>query len=234
MNFWKKTDRPGSERTGMKLTIPLFPLPNVVLFPKTLRPLHIFEPRYRALVSEAIRTDSLVGMVLLKEGWEAQYDKFPPIETTGCLGRIIQSNRLSDGRYYITLLGLSTFTIEEELEPSLFRRGEVSINESFSDVPLSSAEFDRLSQSLEETLTLLDLNRELSWIRDSTLEPEALVHHWSAFLPFTPAERQFLLESSTIKSQAGRLFDLLLFKRSEHDESQQAGNSESSSFEPYL
>jgi len=223
-----------TERITMKLTIPLFPLPNVVLFPKTLRPLHIFEPRYRALVSEAIRTDSLVGMVLLKDGWEEQYDKFPPIEKTGCVGRIIQSNRLSDGRYYITLLGLSSFTIEQELEPSVFRKAEVTLNETFAENPLSSVEFDRLSQSLEETLSLLDLNRELSWIRDSTLDPEALVHHWSAFLPFSPEERQFLLESPTLKSQAGRLFDLLLFKRSEYDETQQTGNSESSTIEPYL
>lgn len=218
----------------MAITVPLFPLPNVVLFPKTLRPLHIFEPRYRALVSEAIKTDNLIGMVLLKEGWEEQYDKFPPIQSTGCLGRVIQSNRLADGRYYITLLGLSSFTIQEELEPGKFRKGLVDLNESFSTDSLSTTEFERLSQTVEETLGMMDLDRELSWIRDSTLEPEALVHHWSAFLPFSPEERQFLLESPTLKCQAGRLFDLLLFRRLENNADLRAGSSEPSTFEPYL
>ncbi len=218
----------------MALTVPLFPLPNVVLFPKTLRPLHIFEPRYRALVAEAIRTDNMIGMILLKEGWEEQYDKSPPIQGTGCLGRIIQSNRLSDGRYYITLLGLSSFTIQEELEVATFRKGIITLNETFSTEPLSTIEFERLSQTVDETLGLLDLERELSWIRDSTLEPEALVHHWSAFLPFSPEERQFLLESPTLKAQAGRLFDLLLFKRFENNADLRARSSESNTFETYL
>ncbi len=218
----------------MALTVPLFPLPNVVLFPKTLRPLHIFEPRYRALVAEAIRTDNLIGMALLKEGWEEQYDQSPPIERVGCLGRIIQSNRLSDGRYYITLLGLNTFSVREEIPSDSFRKGEIDVNDTFSSEGVSPGEFDRLSQAVEDALKTLDLNRELSWIRDSTLEPEALVHHWSAFLPFSPEERQFLLESPTLKSQAGRLFDLLLFKKMESAPDFQPEDPESNTFEPYL
>jgi len=199
----------------MNMTVPLFPLPNVVLFPKTLRPLHIFEPRYRAMVAEAISGDGLIGMMFLKDGWENQYDQNPPMESIGCLGRIIQHNQLPDGRYYITLLGISSFELISEIPSEPFRTGMIETREELSEEILSPLLFDRLSNVVNEMVETLDLTRELSWIKESNLDHESLVHHWSAFLPFTPTEKQFLLESPSIRIEAGRLYDLLLFRKFE-------------------
>ncbi|BAM06448.1 LON peptidase substrate-binding domain-containing protein [Leptospirillum ferrooxidans] len=199
----------------MNMTVPLFPLPNVVLFPKTLRPLHIFEPRYRAMIAEAISGEGLIGMMFLKDGWENQYDQNPPMESIGCLGRIIQHNQLPDGRYYITLLGISSFELISEIPSEPFRTGMIETREELSEEILSPLLFERLSNVVDEMVETLDLTRELSWIKESNLDHESLVHHWSAFLPFTPTEKQFLLESPSIRIEAGRLYDLLLFRKFE-------------------
>lgn len=197
----------------MPIEIPLFPLPNVVLFPKTLRPLHIFEPRYRKMVETALEGDHLIGMILLKEGWEDQYELTPPIEQRGTLGKIVQSNRLPDGRYYVTLLGISYFNIEEEMAGESWRNGLVSVIRPESRWPLAQADLDRICSVVAEVLQQWDLTTELSWIQEAARDPISLLHHWSAFLPFTASERQFLLESPDIRTQAGRLYDLLLFKK---------------------
>ena len=94
--------------------LPLFPLPNVVLFPNVFLPLHIFEPRYREMVADAIAGDRLIGMVLLRPGWEHDYEGRPPVFPIGCSGVITHVERLADGRYNIILRGLERFRILEE------------------------------------------------------------------------------------------------------------------------
>jgi len=98
---------------------PIFPLPNVVHFPHLLLPLHIFEPRYRRMVADALEGDRLLAMALLKPGWEAaSFGARPAVFDMVCLGRISAEQRLSDGRYYLVLQGLSRarITDEEELD----------------------------------------------------------------------------------------------------------------------
>jgi hypothetical protein len=197
----------------MPIELPLFPLPNVVLFPKTLRPLHIFEPRYRKMVEVALEGEHLIGMILLKEGWEDQYEQTPPVEKRGTLGKIVQSNKLPDGRYYVTLLGISVFDIEEEVEQDSWRTGLVSVLRPESRWPLAQSDLDRIRSVVSDVLHQWDLTTELAWIQEAARDPISLIHHWSAFLPFTASERQFLLESPDIRTQAGRLYDLLLFKK---------------------
>ena len=85
--------------------IPIFPLPNVVLFPSALLPLHIFEPRYRAMVADALESERLIGMVMLRPGWESHYDRTPDVYPIGCAGFITHADRLPDGRYNIMLRG---------------------------------------------------------------------------------------------------------------------------------
>jgi uncharacterized protein len=96
--------------------IPIFPLPNVVLFPNVFLPLHIFEPRYRAMVADALSGDRIIGMVLLRPGWEATYDGRPPVYPIGCAGVVTNAERLADGRYNIVLQGLEKFRILNEDE----------------------------------------------------------------------------------------------------------------------
>src|SRR6476661_1841575 len=95
-------------------TIPIFPLPNVVLFPNVFLPLHIFEARYRQMVEDALKGDRIIGMVLLRPGWEGDYDGRPPVYPIGCAGLVTNAERMSDGRYNIVLQGLEKFRILDE------------------------------------------------------------------------------------------------------------------------
>ena len=94
--------------------IPIFPLPNVVLFPTALLPLHIFEPRYRAMVADALESERLIGMVMLRPGWEPRYEEAPDVYPIGCAGFITHADRLPDGRFNIMLRGLEKFRIVGE------------------------------------------------------------------------------------------------------------------------
>jgi uncharacterized protein len=94
--------------------IPLFPLGDVVLFPRVPVPLHIFEPRYRRMVADALAGPRVVGMVLLRPGWEADYEGRPPVFESGCAGLIDRWEELPDGRYNVVLRGLCRFRVREE------------------------------------------------------------------------------------------------------------------------
>jgi Lon protease-like protein len=94
----------------------LFPLPNVVLFPFLVQPLHIFEPRYRQMAIDALTGDRLIAMALLRPGWEAKYDGKPAVFPVVCLGRIVSDQRLPDGRFNIQLRGLSRARILQEVD----------------------------------------------------------------------------------------------------------------------
>ena len=95
--------------------IPLFPLPNVVFFPDVYLPMHIFEERYRAMTRQALGGTRVIGMTVLREGWQDDYDGAPPIYATGCAGAIVHHESLPDGRFNIVLRGLARFEIAQEL-----------------------------------------------------------------------------------------------------------------------
>ena len=92
----------------------LFPLPNLVLFPNVVQGLHIFEPRYRQLTADALATDGLLALVLLKPGWEDTYDARPAVEGVACLGRVTHSELLPDGRYNLRVRGISRVRLLSE------------------------------------------------------------------------------------------------------------------------
>jgi Lon protease-like protein len=106
-------------------SIPLFPLPNVVLFPNVFLPLHIFEPRYRAMTAEALQGDRIIGMALLRPGYETEYDGRPAIYDIGCAGVITHSQPLADGRYDVVLHGIEKFRITSEDHSRPYRVGHV-------------------------------------------------------------------------------------------------------------
>jgi len=105
--------------------IPLFPLPQTVFYPNTLLPLHIFEPRYRQMVADALEGERKIGMVLLSPGWEANYFSQPAIATVGCLGEIEKHVRLEDGKYNLALKGINRFKIVGETEGKPYRRAKI-------------------------------------------------------------------------------------------------------------
>jgi len=117
----------------------LFPLPDTVLFPNVIQPLHIFEPRYRQMVEEALTGDKLIAMAVLAPGWESDYEGSPPLRRYGCLCRISTHVRLEDGTYNILMLGLRRIELEKELGPTkLFREARVRILED--EYPASGQE----------------------------------------------------------------------------------------------
>src|SRR5687767_12636613 len=115
-------------------TLPIFPLPNVVLFPNVFLPLHIFEPRYRAMVSETLVGDRMIGMVLLQPGYEASYEATPPVFAVGCAGLITHADPLGDGRFNIVLRGIERFRIREEDHSKPYRLAQIeSLSEEVPD-----------------------------------------------------------------------------------------------------
>ena len=106
----------------------LFPLPDLVMFPHVMQPLHVFEPRYRDLVAAAVADDHFVGMALLNPGWESNYEGRPSIGRVACLTRIASCRQLADGRYNLFVLGLQRVEIVHELPPDQpFREAEVRL-----------------------------------------------------------------------------------------------------------
>ena len=107
--------------------MPLFPLPSTVFFPSTDLPLHIFEPRYRQMIDEALEGDGKIGMVLLKPGWESNYHAKPEIAQIGCFGTIDRYTQFPDGKYNILLKGISRFQIVKEFAGKPYRRAEIKL-----------------------------------------------------------------------------------------------------------
>ena len=105
--------------------IPIFPLPKVVLFPSVFLPLHVFESRYREMVHDALGGDRMIGMALLKPGWEDDYEGSPGVYPVGCAGLITHVERLAEGEYNIILRGLEKFRIVQEEPGRSYRRAHV-------------------------------------------------------------------------------------------------------------
>jgi Lon protease-like protein len=107
--------------------IPIFPLPEVVFFPETVLPLHVFEPRYRQMVADCLAGDRWLGVVVLRPGWEKDYQGRPPVHPVAGAGEVIQAEALADGRYNILLDGRSRVRIlaEEPPEGRLYRVARV-------------------------------------------------------------------------------------------------------------
>ena len=137
----------------------LFPLPNLVLFPHVMQPLHIFEPRYRCLLEDALATDRLIAMALLAPGWESDYEGRPPLCPMACLGRVTTYHRLEDGTYNLLLLGLQRVRLVREIEPrKLYREAEVALCEDCYPVcpkPAGRVLQQRLRDAFVRVLPLL-------------------------------------------------------------------------------
>jgi len=186
-------------------TIPIFPLADVMLFPNMSRPLHIFEPRYRAMVADALEGDRLIGMVLLRPGYQANYEGRPPVYSIGCAGRIMQVEELLDGRYAIVLRGLVKFRITGEDDSRSYRLAQV---EALPEL-LDDQERTALLQQRHKLTELL-----ASMVPDSEPPPPELpdrdlVNGLAQFLDIPPSARQQLLEQEGPLARARTLIELL-------------------------
>jgi Lon protease-like protein len=197
--------------------IPVFPLPNVVLFPKTYLPLHIFEPRYRTMVSDAAMSGQCIGMALLKDGWETDYYGHPPVFSTGCVGRLVSVQPMADGRSNIMLQGLERFEIEREWYDRPYREATIAVTVHGAEASLDPAVRQRLFTILESYLRSRDEAPTWQEFFREEVSDEIFVNTLSTYLECTPLEKQFLLEADSLHQQARRLSDLIEFMM--HDQS---------------
>jgi Lon protease-like protein len=193
---------PSANAATLPREIPLFPLPNVVLFPGVTRPLLIFEPRYREMVGDALKGDRIIGMVLLQPGFEKDYEGRPPIHTIGCAGAIEEYEQLPDGRYVILLRGLTTFRVVSEDQRKAYRLARVdAVPEILKDEErgdLSSTR-ERLAQLL---YTVLPLGAEPP---DPGLDDAEFVNVTAQSLRMPEVDRQQLLELDSVLARARAL-----------------------------
>jgi len=192
-------------------TIPLFPLPNAVLFPNVFLPLHIFEARYRTMVSEALGGDRIIGMVLLQPRYEANYDGCPSVFGIGCAGVITHAEPLGDGRFNIVLRGIERFRITGEDGSCAYRVAHVDgLPEIISEE--HRAELRKQRHRLEALLATA-LERTGSEPRFPPAIPdEDLVNALAQHLELDPLERQALLERDGALARCRGLIELLEMK----------------------
>ena len=185
--------------------IPIFPLPDVTLFPSTTAPFHIFEARYRAMVADALAGNSIIGMVVLKPGYEVQYEGRPPVHAIGCAGVIASSRLLADGRYDIILRGLTRFRILGEDQSRAYRLADVAaLPDRIDDT--ERARLSELRRQVEDAVrTRFPSVPELR----ADLADEAVIDGLSLLLPIRPEEKLELLEAEDPVERAETLIRFL-------------------------
>ena len=194
--------------------IPLFPLPNFVLFPGLSVPLHIFEPRYREMVGDVAQTHGIIGMMMLKGEWERDYYAYPDIYAIGCAGKIAALSKLPDGRFNLILQGVSEFRVLREIRQHSYRLVEVD----WCTVPSTTLEFDdqammTLHQLLVSFLGAAANDVWKSLVEERGLRGAALINSICFHLDIAPIEKQTLLEAG--ESRGSCLLDVLTFKAEE-------------------
>lgn len=181
--------------------LPLFPLPNLVFFPRTRLPLHVFEPRYRQMITDAVAQDHRFGIVLLRPGWEKDYFGAPPIYACGTLGEIEQAVPLDGGRYNLLIRGEVRFRVLGEVSKDPYRTARV----------IAQPEQSRdVTQSYAQRTWLAELSRQyLHYLPDQvavpeidTVELEALTNALIMSLNLDLSEKQRLLEIDDLLARA--------------------------------
>ena len=186
-------------------SIPLFPLQDVVLFPGVSRPLHIFEPRYRDMVTDAVQGDGVIGMVLLEPGHEAEYEGNPPVFPVGCAGEITEAEELDDGRWIIVLRGSAKFRVVSEDHSRAYR---VAAVEALAD-PLADDERATLGSRRPQLAEVYSTIAPGAEPPPDDISDEVLVNGLAQLLDLDPLDRQELLEASGPLARADALLELL-------------------------
>ena len=199
------------------IVIPLFPLPTTVFYPNTSLRLHIFEPRYRSMVADALNGKGEIGMILLKPGWESDYQGTPEIMTIGCLGKIKQHSELPEGKYNILLSGLYRFRILNEIKGKIYRQAQVEFLKEINDKDLTS-EPSPIKEQLIKIMRLYLKNLPEGKKIEHTLDMkncqnlaefvDKLTHHFD--LPVN--KMQEFLEQQDVQKRANALYSLIEFK----------------------
>lgn len=189
----------------MATRLSIFPLPGAILFPGLHLPLHIFEPRYRALVGEALARDRRIAMI---QPQSAAPDA--PLFGVGCVGKIEEVEALDDGRYNIVLAGEARFRLRRELDVSTaFRQVEADLLDDDADAVLSSIERAGFEQEARDFADMQGYS--VDWDSVARLDDRTLIDGVSQIAPFDLAAKQALLECDTLQDRCELLIQLMQF-----------------------
>jgi Lon protease-like protein len=186
--------------------IPVFPLPGALLLPRGQMPLNIFEPRYLAMIDDALRSaQRLVGMIQPDPAHPGADENKPNLFRVGCVGRLTQFAESGDGRYLIQLTGVARFRVEEELAVATpYRQCRVTYQPFIDDFTARKGEDEVDRKTLLRALTafLKANNLKADWEGIENAPNEALVNALAMMSPYDPAEKQALLEAPDLKTRA--------------------------------
>jgi len=190
--------------------VAVFPLTGALLLPQTRLPLNIFEPRYLAMIDAAMAGSRIIGMIQPRIAGDDMASR-PELSDVGCIGRIVEYAETEDGRYLITLLGVTRFGITEECDDETpFRQVKANYAPYAMDLAAeqpTGIERERLIEVLKPYL--VDRDMETDWHAIDEAPVDALINALSMMCPFDPAEKQALLEAPGIDERAETLITLL-------------------------
>ena len=189
---------------GFSGIVPVFPLPNVVLFPGMFLPLHIFEPRYREMTADALRGERLIAMALLRPNWEENYEGSPPIHPILGMGKIVEHAKLEDGRYNLVLLGLVRVRLLEEVGSGSYRTAKVELLEDPGPEP-PGYERKRRTLLMIYTQLMKDLTKGGVALPPDDVPLGMLCDLVASLLAFDAASRQRLLEELDVAARCDLL-----------------------------
>lgn len=193
----------------MSRRLAIFPLSGALLFPRTHLPLHIFEPRYKAMIADVMARDQRIGMIQPSGPGER-----PPLFQIGCIGRVADIEALEDGRYNIILAGESRFHIVRELDVATpFRQIEADPFAPEEDEGGILAPAERAALENEARAFAEQLGYAVDWTAVSSLDDETLVNGIAQVAPFDPAGKQALLEASSLSDRSELTIQLMQFMR---------------------
>ncbi len=192
--------------------LPLFPLPQVVLFPQTFLPLHVFEPRYQELTVEVINSHHHLVLTLMRENPDpGTLGETAPTFQTGCLAEIVRAEPLTAGRWNLLVQGKDAVRIIEEIPGKTFRQARIEILPFDSSLLWPGPHRRRLMESLHAYAASEGIESQLKELLDLPLEDMGRLNTLAMALDFEPTERQFLLESRDLPTLAERMLQLLDF-----------------------
>lgn len=209
-------------QTDLPSIIPIFPVPGALLLPRARLPLHLFEPRYLAMLDDVLKTeDRLIGMVQPCDTPSGPANRLHQI---GCAGRVTAMSETEDGRYMITLAGKSRFRIRDEVDGfTPYRRCNVDWAGFEADLGPEESDPTMDRDSIMSLLERFFEDRGLStdWESMAEAEPELLINSLSMMCPFEPEERQALLEAPTLVTRRETLVTLIEYALHSNDDAQQ-------------
>jgi uncharacterized protein len=192
--------------------LPLFPLPQVVLFPQTFLPIHVFEPRYQELTVEVLNSHHHLVLSLMRENPEpGSLGETTAIFETGCLAEVVRAEPLTAGRWNLLLQGKEAVRIVEEVAGKPFRQARTNMIPFQASVLWPGPHRRRLMESLHAYAASEGIEAQLKELLDLPLEDVGRLNTLAMALDFEPTERQFLLEAEDLPTLADRMLKLLDF-----------------------